>query len=86
MTTYTIPANWSKTRQNAARWFIEDVVRKARMAHKPDAVEVEVTISDAGQLSVTADSALYHSCGTCFIGPRGGINHRNGFCSINFPA
>ena len=82
MTTYTIPADWSKVRQNAARWFIADVVREARMIRKPEAVEVEVTISDAGQLSVTADSALYYSFGSCFIGPRGGINHRNGFRSI----
>lgn len=72
-----IPADWSRRRQVAARWFIEDIAGKARMITKPDELSVEVEIKDNGQIIVAADSAIYHSFGTCFIGPRGGIKFRS---------
>ena len=83
MTINVIPADWTPRRKRAAEWFIADITRNARMINDPAAVEVEVKIAPSGQLSVTAESRLYWAFGTCIIGPRGGINHRNDIKQIN---
>jgi len=79
-----IPSDWSEKRQAAARWFIADVTKMARMIVNPDAVNVDVEISESGQISVTAESRLYYAFGCCFIGPRGGILHRRDHRGVNF--